>query len=165
MITIRQLQPADREPIWIILEETSVFSKEEIQIALELTDTALNDPSQNDYQIYSGISPEGNLLGYYCVGPTPLTIGTYDLYWIAVKPSIHNRGIGKQLLDHAESLISAQGGRLVIAETSSQPKYENTRKFYLRAGYKELARIKDYYKKDDDLVVYGKYVSQSGVLH
>jgi ribosomal protein S18 acetylase RimI-like enzyme len=165
LITIRQLQLADKEPIRQILDETSVFTKEEIQIALELIDTALNDPSQHDYLIYSGVSPDGNLLGYYCVGPTPLTIGTYDLYWIAVKPSIHNNGIGKQLLDHAESLVGARGGHLVVAETSSQPKYENTRKFYLRAGYSELARIKDYYKKDDDLVVYGKYVSQSGVLH
>ena len=165
MITIRQLQPTDKYPIRIILEETSVFTKEEIQVALELIDTALNNPFQNDYMIYSGVSQDGNVLGYYCVGPTPLTIGTYDLYWIAVKPSIHNNGIGKQLLDHAESLVGARGGHLVVAETSSQPKYESTRKFYSRAGYKELARIKDYYKKDDDLVVYGKYVSQSGVLH
>jgi hypothetical protein len=61
-------------------------------------------------------------------------------------------------------MVKSQGGRLIIAETSSRPKYEKTRKFYLSNKYEELARIKDYYQIDDDLVIYGKYVSQPGVL-
>ncbi|MBI5476528.1 MAG: GNAT family N-acetyltransferase [Ignavibacteriales bacterium] len=102
------------------------------------------------------------VIGYYCVGPTPMTEGTFDLYWIAVKTEAHNQGYGKILISHAEGLIKLKGGRLIIAETSSRPDYENTRKFYLKTHYKEVARIKDYYKIGDDLVVYGKYVSQSG---
>ena len=150
----------DKDPIRIILEETSVFTESEIAVALELIDIVLNNDHQKDYLIYSAISEDGNVVGYYCIGPTPMTIGTYDLYWIAVKPSAHNKGIGKELLNHAELLIKQRGGRLVVAETSSQPKYENTRKFYVSAQYQELSRIKDYYKIGDDLVVYGKYVSQ-----
>jgi len=150
----------DKDPIRIILEETSVFTESEIAVALELIDIVLNNDHQKDYQIYSAISEDGNVVGYYCIGPTPMTIGTYDLYWIAVKPFAHNKGIGKELLNHAELLIKHRGGRLVVAETSSQPKYENTRKFYISAQYQELSRIKDYYKIGDDLVVYGKYVSQ-----
>lgn len=160
MITIRQIRSVDKDPIRIILEETSVFTESEIAVALELIDIVLNNDHQKDYLIYSAISEDGNVVGYYCIGPTPMTIGTYDLYWIAVKPSAHNKGIGKELLNHAELLIKQRGGRLVVAETSSQPKYENTRKFYVSAQYQELSRIKDYYKIGDDLVVYGKYVSQ-----
>lgn len=160
MITIQQIRSVDKDPIRIILEETSVFTESEIAVALELIDIVLNNDHQKDYLIYSAISEDGNVVGYYCIGPTPMTIGTYDLYWIAVKPSAHNKGIGKELLNHAELLIKQRGGRLVVAETSSQPKYENTRKFYVSAQYQELSRIKDYYKIGDDLVVYGKYVSQ-----
>jgi ribosomal protein S18 acetylase RimI-like enzyme len=160
LITIRQLLPADKDPIREILEETSVFTNDEVSVALELIEIVLSHPNQKDYLIYSWISETEKVLGYYCIGPTPMTIGTYDLYWIAVKPSTHNKGIGKGLLNHAESLIRQRGGRLIVAETSSQPKYENTRKFYVSANYEELARIKDYYKIGDDLVVYGKYVSQ-----
>ena len=69
-------------------------------------------------------------------------------------------GIGKQLLVHAEETIRKRSGNLVVAETSSQPKYDNTRKFYLHNAYAEMARLKDYYKPDDDLVIYGKYLSQ-----
>lgn len=143
--------------------EAGVFTDEEVDVAIELVDYVLNNQHQKDYQIQTATSENKEVLGYYCIGPTPLTAGTFDLYWIAVKPAVNNRGIGKQLLSHAEVLIESQGGRLVIAETSSQPKYERTRKFYLNNRYNELARIKDYYKIDDDLVIYGKYVSQSGV--
>ena len=160
MINIQKIRPADKEPIRKILEETSVFTSDEVSVAIELIDIFLNNPNQKDYIINSAISEDGKVLGYYCIGPTPMTTGTYDLYWIAVNPSTQKKGIGKELLSHAESLIGKTAGRLIVAETSSQPKYENTRKFYLSAQYKELARIKDYYKIGDDLVVYGKYVSQ-----
>jgi ribosomal protein S18 acetylase RimI-like enzyme len=160
LITIRQIRSADKDPIRIILEKTSVFTDDEIAVALELIDIVLNNDHQKDYIIYTAVSEDGNVVGYYCIGPTPMTIGTYDLYWIAVKPSAHNKGIGKELLNHAELLIKQRGGRLVVAETSSQPKYENTRKFYISAEYQELSRIQDYYKTGDALVVYGKYVSQ-----
>ena len=160
LITIRRTQIEDREPIRAILEDTDVFNRDEIEIAMELIDAFLSDPNKNDYNVYSAIDPEGDVVGYTCIGPTPLTDGTFDLYWIAVKPSTHQRGIGKELLKYSEDLAGAHGGRLLIAETSSQPKYENTRAFYLRNSYLEIARIKDYYKIGDDLVVYGKYLSQ-----
>jgi aminoglycoside 6'-N-acetyltransferase I len=163
LIRIRALQEDDRRPIQNILGATGVFTHAEIEVALELVDCALADPAQEDYQCRVGVSESGEVRGYYCVGPTPLTVGTYDLYWIAVDPSAHDRGIGKELLRHAEQLVKAQGGRLIIAETSSQPKYERTRTFYLRNEYTEVARIREYYKVGDDLVVYGKYLSQSGV--
>lgn len=130
-----------------------------------MIDLALNNPDQRDYEIYSSVSENREILGYYCIGSTPMTDGTFDLYWIAVNPAYHRHGIGKELLLHAEELAVKQGGRLVVAETSSQPKFEATRNFYLRNHYQEVARIKDYYKIGDDLVIYGKYVSQYGVLH
>ena len=160
LITIRPLCADDRDPIRILLEETQVFTGDEVAVALELIDTVLHVDGQRDYTIFTAVDARMDVAGFYCVGPTPLTESTYDLYWIAVKPSAHNSGIGKQLLRHAEEVIASQGGRLVVAETSSQPKYDNTRKFYLRNAYREIARIKDYYKHDDDLVVYGKYLSQ-----
>ncbi len=136
---------------------TQVFTNDEIDVAMELVDQALNDQNQKDYQIYT-YKENKKLIGYYCVGPTPLTMGTYDLYWIVVEPNSHKRGIGKMLLKHAEDTVKSQGGRLIIVETSSQPKYKNTRKFYQGNKYEELARIKDYYQIGDDLVIYGKYV-------
>ena len=162
LITIRKLQSDDKDPIRHILEETGVFTSDEITIAVELIDIFLDDPKQEDYHIYTGIDEENNVVGYVCVGPTPLTDGTFDLYWIVVKLSVHGMGFGRQLLQKAEELVKEYHGRLLIAETSSQPKYEPTRTFYGKNHYNEISRIKDYYRLSDDLIIYGKYLSQSG---
>jgi hypothetical protein len=68
-------------------------------------------------------------------------------------------GMGGALTRHAEDLVKSRNGTLVIAETSSQPRYEPTRRFYLSHGYDQLARIRDYYRVGDDLMVFGKYLT------
>jgi ribosomal protein S18 acetylase RimI-like enzyme len=161
LISIRKLQHEDKEPIRQILLETDVFTNDEIVIAIELIDIFIDDAKQQDYDLYTAVNEQNEVAGYVCLGPTPLTIGTFDLYWIAVKPSFHGQGIGKQLLRYAETMAQSNNGRLLIAETSSQPKYEATRMFYIKNQYAEISRITDYYKPGDDLVVYGKYLSQS----
>jgi len=123
-----------------------------------LIDAVLEVPGQKDYMIR--VSEEGGkVAGYYCVGPTPATEGTFDLYWVAVDPALQGKGIGGALDDHACGLVREMSGRLIIAETSSVPRYRLTRDFYVRRGYSELARIADYYRPGDDLVVYGKYLT------
>jgi ribosomal protein S18 acetylase RimI-like enzyme len=79
-----------------------------------------------------------------------------------VDPMRAPRGAGTQLLREAERLIALQGGRLVIAETSSQPSYERARGFYSRNGYEQVAVIRDYYDVGDSLIIYGKYLTQQG---
>lgn len=156
LVTIRPLQPDDREPLRRLLLETGVFTDDEVEIALDLIDIVLNQPDQQDYLIHV-YDDGGTVEGYYCIGPTPGTEGTFDLYWIAVNPEQHGKGVGGALDAHAAYLVQSMGGRLLIAETSSKPAYEKTRRFYLHHGYHELSRIPGYYRPGDDLVVYGKY--------
>jgi aminoglycoside 6'-N-acetyltransferase I len=156
---IRPLRDGDREPIERIVAATGVFTDDELAIALELVDTVLGKPGQKDYRIRV-YEEGGKVLGYYCIGPTPATDATYDLYWIAVDPAAQGKGVGAQLDEHAAGLIRETGGRLVIAETSSRPAYDGTRAFYRRRGYEEVARIREYYRPGDDLVVFGKYLTR-----
>ena len=157
-MNIRLLQREDREPIENLLRATDVFSDEEIDVAIELIQICLEDAQQEDYEIFSYVNNDQQVAGYVCIGPTPSTQGTFDLYWIAVSPAVHGTGVGSELLRFAEEHIRAKGGRLLIAETSSTPKYEKTRAFYKRKGFEQQACIKDYYKSGDDLVIYGKYL-------
>ena len=152
-LTLRNLRQQDREPIRRILEATAVFRPEEIAVALELVDGDLAEPDQRDYAFLVAES-EGAVAGYACWGETPCTQGTFDLYWIATDPALHGRGVGRRLMDAAEADMRARGGRLCVIETSSLPQYEATRRFYLSRGYREAARLADFYMPGDDKVVY-----------
>jgi ribosomal protein S18 acetylase RimI-like enzyme len=108
---------------------------------------------------YFLVEKEGDrVLGYSCYGPRSLTSGTYDLYWIAVVPSIHRGGVGRRLLAASEAAVRTLGGRLLVLETSGLPVYESTRKFYLAIGYTQEAILKDFYRDGDDLVIFTKHL-------
>jgi ribosomal protein S18 acetylase RimI-like enzyme len=154
---IRKFEKSDITQLAEIVRETKVFHEEEIGVAIELMEIAANEKDQKDYVLYSYVDQTGDLQGYYCVGPTPMTRSTFDLYWIAVHPRMHRKKIGHDLLEHCEQQVQELGGTLLVVETSSQPKYEPTRKFYIRHQYNETARIKDYYAPGDDLVIYTKH--------
>ena len=155
MVTIRDITPGDRDAINSILIETHMFTDDEIAVALELTDAVLFNKTQKDYIIHIA-ELEGKTVGYICYGPTPVTVGTYDIYWIAVAPHIQKRGVGRKLVSYVEDEIASKNGRLIIIETSSQHKYEPTRNFYIRTHYTMEARIKDFYSEGDDRLIYVK---------
>lgn len=156
MITIRALRRDDRLPIKQILLETGNFTSVEIEVALELIDIYLDRPEQKDYILYCAVDQHDRVAGYVCYGPTPMTEGTWDLYWIAVDPKRQGSGVGKALLDFVENRIQTQNARLLMIETSSKPNYNATRQFYFRQNYQEIARIPDFYAVGDDRVIYRK---------
>lgn len=157
---IRRLEKNDRNEIQRILTDTRHFNDDEIAVAMELIDLYLNDEKQKDYIIYVYENDETKkAAGYICYGKRPLTDWTYDLYWIAVDPGIHGKGIGSGLVKHMEEDLRAFGGKLVLIETSGKAEYENERKFYTKNGYEVQTIIKDFYRSGDDLFVYRKYLA------
>jgi ribosomal protein S18 acetylase RimI-like enzyme len=154
---IREIKTEDREPIIRLIRATKNFSDAEVTIAEELIDICTGQPEQKDYFAYVA-ELSGNVAGFLLLGPTPATIGTYDMYWIAVDPKFQGRGIAQELDAYAVRFVKARGGYLLIAETSSQPSYERTRAFYQKQHYEVLAQIRDYYKPGDDLIIFGKRV-------
>jgi ribosomal protein S18 acetylase RimI-like enzyme len=152
---IRELARDDREEVIALLRATKNFSEAEIAIAEELIDISIEKTEQKDY--YAFVAEEKNsVAGFLLLGPTPATAGTYDMYWIAAHPEFQGAGIAQELDDFAVRFVKEHGGYLLIAETSSQPSYERTRAFYAKQRYETLARITDYYKRGDDLIIFGK---------
>lgn len=157
---VRSLREDDREAVRKILEENEMFTQAEIACALEQVDIYINQPQQQDYRLMVVENEHGEVAGFISYGPTPLTEGTYDLYWIAVSPRDQRRGFGQILVRWLEDKVRAEGGRLILIETSSQPKYEATRNFYKKMGYGEVARVVDFYRPGDDRIIYAKYFDQ-----
>lgn len=153
----RSLRAADRGPLAELLRATDAFTEEEVDVALELIDLGLGDPPSSDYLFLVAASDDDErVLGYVCWGHVALTDGVYDLYWIAVDPRQQGGGVGRRLMAAAEKAVQAAGGRMVLVETAGKPSYAATRAFYERIGYREVARIPDFYRKGDDKVIYGK---------
>ena len=57
-----------------------------------------------------------------------------------------------------EDEIKAEGAHLVRVETAGLDAYAATRAFYDRIGYEVVARIRDFYARGNDLVIYGHYL-------
>ena len=159
-IRLGSLRPRDRARGAELLVSTAVFSRDEIDVALQLFDatvdeegaTGADDAQAPDYE-FTGAFDGERLLGYACAGPTPATEGTFDLYWLAVDPTVQGKGIGTTLVRAVERELRDRGARMLLVETSSRPDYSNTRAFYARCGYTEAARIRDFYAPADDRIM------------
>ena len=108
------------------------------------------------YFFLGAFTPEDELAGFACYGPTPGTDRTVDLYWIAVHPSAQGTGSGTILLSEVERRLEDTDARLFVVETSSRPEYDPTRAFYRARGYAEAARMRDFYAPSDDRVIFTK---------
>ena len=124
-------------------------------VAEEVIDSYLKDSVGSGYHILVA-ETDSTVTGYICYGPTPLTEGTWDVYWEAVARERQDQGIGSALMESAEKEIGRAKGRLAIIETSSTPAYKKTRYFYLGHGYEVICRIPDFYAPGDDKLILQK---------
>ncbi len=145
-----------RAPLADLLARTPEFTREEVDVALELIDAGL--AGSRDYAFFVDEDDAKRARGYICYGRTPMTEGTYDLYWVAVDPACKRSGLGRELVRAMEEEIAREGGWLVRVETAGLDAYEATRAFYGSLGYEVLARIRDFYARGNDLIIYGRYL-------
>ena len=154
---LRDLTQADRDRIEAITRSVRLFREDEVPIALEVFDEAVGGRPGNTYTVL-GAELDGGLCGWICWGPTPCTLGTYDLYWMAVDPEAQGTGIGTALLLEMERRLAGVA-RLIVIETAGRPDYSATRAFYQVRGYTPVSIIPDFYAPGDDQVVFVKKVS------
>lgn len=143
----------DKPEVMRLLEATPEFKPSEVVVAEEVINSYLDNPSGSGYYIQVA-EAKASIVGYICYGPTPLTEGTWDIYWVVVLAKKRGGGIGTALMTLAKDEIIKAQGRLIIVETSSNPEYEKTRRFYLSQGYQITGRIRDYYAPGDDKLTF-----------
>jgi ribosomal protein S18 acetylase RimI-like enzyme len=156
--SLRQLNSNDRRRVEEITRAAGLFREDEIPVALEVFDDAVRLPAGSSSYTLLGADLEGRLVGWICWGPTPCTLGTYDLYWMAVDPALQGVGIGTALLREMERQLNGVA-RLIVIETAGRPDYAPTRGFYEARGYRAAATIADFYGPGDDQVVFVKKVN------
>ena len=155
-VVCRPPQARHRAQIGEVIAATGVFRPDEVDVALEVFDAFCEAPG-HDYWGVAAFASADELAGFSFYGPTPCTVDTWDLYWIAVHPRFQGSGVGRGLMDRVERDMRSAGARMCVIETSSRDDYSATRHFYLACGYEEVARIADFYDKGDDRVTYAKF--------
>lgn len=150
-LKIRPLQLRDRAPLHQLLTKDGLFTREELSVALELLDAALAEPG-GEYRVLCA-DLDGALAGYICYGPTPMTEGTWDLYWIVTHPDARGNGVARALVARMEAELREIGARLVRVETSRLDGYGAAHAFYERLAYPVVSVMPDFYRPGDDLLV------------
>lgn len=151
-----ELRADDPRRVERLTTATGFFSAVEVGVAVELVEERLNRGPASGYAFLFAEDRAGQVVGYTCFGPIPMTQDSHDLYWIVVNPIWQGRGIGKTLLARTEDLVLEAGGRRVYIETSARGQYASTRHFYLAAGYRQAALLEDFYAPGDGKLIYVK---------
>ncbi len=88
--------------------------------------------------------------------PEQMTQGTWNALLLAVRPDYQGKGLGAALMQHIEQTLAERGERVLLVETSGLDEFERTRDFYRKNGYEEEARIREFYAKGEDKIVFRK---------
>jgi ribosomal protein S18 acetylase RimI-like enzyme len=152
--------PADVARLRRLVAATPLFYAEERAIALELLVLRLRLGPKSGYSFFFA-ERRGELVGYCAWGAVPLTVRSYDLYWIAVAAAVQGQGLGQALLRLAERAVARKGGGNLYIDTSSRRVYVRTRRFYADAGYREVGRLRDFYAPGDHKVMFCKLIRAS----
>ncbi len=154
---IRPTIAADAERLLKLTEATGFFQPHEVETLRGVLEAYFEGETGHSCYTSEG---EAGVNGFVYMGQADMADRTWYVWWIAVDPATQGLGVGKGLLRFAEDTARSQGGRVMFIETSGQPGYEPTRRFYLKNGYDREAVLRDYYRDGDDLVVFRKRLSE-----
>lgn len=143
----------DRSVVHDLVVATGVFRPNEVPVAIEVLDARLARGPVSGYEFLFA-ERDGEVVGYACYGYNEMTASSWELYWIAVYPHLQGQGIGRVIMDEVHRRVTAAGGERICLDTSGKPGYDPTRAFYESNGYREVARLPEYYGPGDDKVIF-----------
>jgi GNAT superfamily N-acetyltransferase len=155
-IEIHPSRADEREAIGAAARSTGVFTPEELDTVFELFDAYRDDPDSGYRFLTAAV--DGTVAGFACYGPTSLTEGAFDFYWLTTDASIQKHGVGRALDLAVEREVRREGGRLIVIWTSGTDAYIPAVRFYERMGYIHEGCIHGFYRPGDDLLIFVKYL-------
>ncbi len=151
--TITLAASTDAAEILACAQAAGVFSAAEVATVAELFAGYLDDPQVSGYNFLVCRDAE-RLYGFACWGPTDLTEGTADLYWICTHPDVQGRGVARALFTTVEAAVQAIGRWQIVIWTGGKAEYLPAQRFYIQMQCTLVARIPDYFAVGGDLCIY-----------
>lgn len=139
-VRVRRLEPADHDAVLELARALALWFHPTDQLALAI-----------DLKSHEGFVAErdGAILGfltYHLVGAD-----SAELSWLGVEPASQGQGIAGALLAALESELRARRVRdlrvSTIDDSTAEPAFENTRRFYRRHGFVPIGRDENYFAR------------------
>ena len=157
---IRPVTPADTPAVLRVVESSGLFPPDGLgEIRDALGAYAEGALGEGHSWILDADGDDVAGVAYYA--PEAMTDGAWNLLMIAVDGDRQGEGRGGALLRAVEADLAERGGRLLIVDTSGMDAFEATRSFYVKHGYEEEARIRDYWGAGDDKVTFRKALASA----
>jgi len=150
---IRDAKPEDEGAIAQLLSALNLFETEEVEIVTGMLAEHFARPQSQDLWL---LDDDNGPVGIAYAAPERMTDGTWNLYLIAVHPDRQKQGRGAALLKHVEEALAAQNVRVLLVETAGVEDFDYVRQFYRSSGFREEARISEFYGEGVDKVVFWK---------
>lgn len=150
--TIRPTNHADLAAIASIAEQTGLFPAE----ALGDMIAGCLDGTKDD--IWLTAEHDGLPIGFAFCEAERFTNGSWNLLAIGISPERQSDGVGAALTQYLEEELRRSGHRILIVETIGTPEFARTRSFYVKNGYTEEARIREFWDVGADKVTYWKHL-------
>ncbi|NJM67239.1 MAG: GNAT family N-acetyltransferase [Acaryochloris sp. RU_4_1] len=137
-----------------LAEASGLFEPSQTEYLAQMLDRHFSEKDETQDLWFTDYDTEPVGMAY--VAPERMTEGTWNLYLIAVHPHRQRQGRGKSLLRYVEQMLTEQGERVLLVETSGTEDFEYVRAFYRKNGYEEEARIREFYTAGVDKIIFRK---------
>ncbi|MEM8637404.1 MAG: GNAT family N-acetyltransferase [Cyanobacteria bacterium P01_G01_bin.54] len=151
---IRPTTPDDTAALLALAEATGLFPPEALTFLRQML--AESFAASDDFAAFWLTDNQDGPVGVAYCEPERMTNNTWNLQMILIHPDRQGQGRGTALLQHVERAVAARQGRLLIVETSGLPAFKRTRDFYIKCDYTLEGRIRDFYARGDDKVIFRK---------
>lgn len=152
---IRPTTRADIAALQNVLDATGLFPRD---LLPDMVSGFLSGAKSLDLWLTCEVG--GTAVGFCYAVPEALADRVWNMLAIAVLPSEQHNGVGTALARHLETRLAEAGQRILIADTSGTDAFAQTRAFYRRNGYREEARIRQFWAEGDDKVTFLKPLVQ-----
>ncbi len=150
-MNIRPTNGSDIADLQSILDATELFPSDMLP---EMIGSFLSDNACEE--IWLTCEHDSVPVGFCFATPEQMTVRTWNMLAIAVSPTHQSKGVGTAIVSHLEDQLRRSGQRILIVDTSGLPEFERTRNFYVKTGYTQEARIRDFWEDGDDKVTFWK---------
>jgi D-alanine-D-alanine ligase len=155
---VRAARRADREAIQAVVAGCGAYGGEQAAALLEQALPSAERTKRGAAPCLVALEEDGSVVGVVSCRKVAGSEGAYHLEVLAVLQAAQGRGVGRRLLEAVEQQVREAGGKVLLAEVSSQPGQAAARQFLQRKGFRQVGDVPDFFSAGASRLTYALYL-------